>query len=250
MWQRVLISSLADGDATPKGPFPQLQKDSPFTPSLFGMPKVFTVQMKDEKGLNIYSCNRPVDQNWTPLALLSPIFGDFQEDFSIRSQTKLLDDVSQFIKVKRQQQERSNIVDVFEATRALMYSMSKMFEDEKERQAEFNNWLRTTFGATLEYETAETDRHEKIVNDGQEFLVLITEGKNEIGTSGEPHMQGMAYYRFFYGSKLTHPEFLEGRGCLPAILISYHGMVASSTHRSSFLMYDRAERRCVWHRNA
>jgi len=75
-------------------------------------------------------CNRPIDYGTVPLALLCPIFGQFEDDF----QTTHDSDLNPRI---------------FQATRELANEMAGLYSKEAERQWRFQEWLRRTYGVSL-----------------------------------------------------------------------------------------------------
>jgi hypothetical protein len=153
--------------------------------------------------------NRPIDFGTVPLALLSPIFGQFEDDFYRWPDSEL--GSKEYIH-----------------TRELTFSMAELFEDEFIRRRFFHRWLETAYGVKVErqIDTQEPDGHVEISTDKGPFLLLITQCKNEISEGqSEPHWQGMGYYRKYQKCLLDMDvAMLAAHGsCLPALLITYIG---------------------------
>ena len=178
------------------------------SPSNFARTTRFLSQMgPGGDGRENIMCNRPIDYGTVPLALLCPIFGQFEDDFQTTPESDL----------------NPNI---FHATRELANEMAGLYSKEADRQRHFQEWLRRTYDVSLyvkigKYKSDGHYFHPEDGEDGTRFLILITEAKLE-SSSTEARIQGLMYYRAFY-QNLTASD-LQGRGCLPAILLTYLGM--------------------------
>ena len=174
--------------------------------SHFPQPKPFT----PGTGRQYIMCNRPIDYGTVPLALLCPIFGRFEDDFQTAPESDL----------------NPNI---FQATRELVNEMACLYPQEADRQQHFHQWLRGAYNVfprtnTGDYQSDGHCEHPTDAEDGSRFLLLVTEAMLEHGdiTTGA-QVRGLKYYRTFY--QTFTPSDLQGRGCLPAILLTYQGML-------------------------
>jgi len=154
-------------------------------PSTLGIPSnYFNAQISS--GEPVWCFNRPPEAGAaTPVTLLHPIFGKFLDDCKTRCANE---SDNQFVL-------------------ELSMQMSKYYATEEKRMSEFRAILRR-YGITLEASTIDgtsyrTDGHLRL--DGR--VVLLFEGKNEIGSTGaEPIFQGLAYYSSVVGNPASRPS--------------------------------------------
>jgi len=170
--------------------------------------RFFSHMGADGDGRDILMCNRPtIDHGTVPLALLCPIFGQFEDDF----QTTPVSDIHYY---------------KLPAAGRLAYTMTDVYREETDRRRDFHEWVNRTYEVSLgvkmgKYKSDGHYSHPEYPEDRTRFLVLITEARLE-PFSTEPRIRGLMLYRAFY-QNLTASD-LQGRGCLPAILLTYLGM--------------------------
>jgi hypothetical protein len=111
---------------------------------------------------------------------------------------------------------------------------------EDDRRRFLINWIIETYGGRLETmvdETgAATDGHfvHTRAEGGNEYLIVLLEGERGGFSPGEPHIQGMAYYRTFYRKRIESSGYVT-RGCMPALLLTYQGTFLSLSPFNCFL---------------
>jgi hypothetical protein len=164
-------------------------------PSAGAKPASFAATQEKEE----YLCNRPRGAaDSLPVTLLEPIFAEFVDDCQDYQPTD----------------EDNNFV------RKLSEDMSSFYTEELVRMNAFRQLLRG-YGITLDSSAiSSTDGH--LLSPNGNFVQVIVEGKNEIGSGGaEPFMQAMLYYRKIL--KESNVEIAKFRSVLPCIHIIVFG---------------------------
>jgi hypothetical protein len=164
-------------------------------------------------GSTAFKFNEPIDPALTPLSLLSSIFGRFKSDMRIEIETE-------------------EMFADFKASRALITGMSYPYPTEDDRRRFLINWIVETYGGRLETMVDETrgatDGHfvHTRAEGGNEYLIVLLEGERGGFSPGEPHIQGLAFYREFYRKRIGSSGYVT-RGCMPALLLTYQGTFLS-----------------------
>jgi hypothetical protein len=149
-----------------------------------------------------------VDYGSVPLALMCRTFGQFEDYFQSTPESQLSPKI-------------------FQATRKLASEMARLYTTEIDRQRHFASWLMETYNMPLhtirdDFSSDAHCEHPEDGEDGNRFLIMVTEGRLEVGdASADVHVQGLMYYRTFY--REFSESHLLGRGCLPEILLIYEG---------------------------
>ena len=154
-------------------------------PSILGVPSnYFDAQISS--GEPVWCFNRPPEAGAaTPVTLLHPIFGKFLDDCKTHCPN-----------------ESDN-----QLVLELSIKMSKYYATEEKRMSEFRA-IMERYGIVLGASTIEgtnyrTDGHLRI----GERVILLVEGKNEIGSTGaEPIFQGLAYYSSVVSDPASRPS--------------------------------------------
>ncbi|KAG1851653.1 hypothetical protein F4604DRAFT_1592308, partial [Suillus subluteus] len=168
-------------------------------PSAGAKPASFAATQEEEE----YLCNRPRRATDSlPVTLLEPIFAKFVDDCQDYQPT---DQDNDFV-------------------RKLSENMSSFYPDEHSRMKVFRELLHG-YGITLHSSPigstkCTTDGH--LMSTDGDFVQVISEGKNEIGSGGaEPFAQAMLYYRKIL--KESNAEIEKFQSVLPCIHIIVFG---------------------------
>jgi hypothetical protein len=161
----------------------------------------------DNVGSAAFKFNEPIDPTLTPLSLLSDIFGRFKSNMRIEIETE-------------------EMFADFKASRALIAGMSYPYPTEDDRRRFLINWIVETYGGRpetmIDESMAAMGGHfvHTHAEGGNEYLIVLLGGKRGDSSSGEPHIQGLAYYRKFYRQRIGSSGYVT-RGCMPALLLTY-----------------------------
>ncbi|KAL4062723.1 hypothetical protein V8B97DRAFT_2026677 [Scleroderma yunnanense] len=152
----------------------------PFEGDLLGLLKDRTMYLANKlpapsSGAEVFGTTQE-KQNPVPVALMEPIFAQFLDDCQTYKPT-----------------EKDN-----RFVRKLSYQMSTFYSQEHWRMAQFRSEL-YDYGIVLEAAAIDsairTDGHLTVED---KFVVVIAEGKNEVGSgSGDPFAQALTYYHHF-----------------------------------------------------
>lgn len=178
-----------------------------------------------------FLCNRPIDYQTIPLALMHPVFGTFCDE------TRTLPPNA----------EDSDLA------RTLTHEMSKIYDDENDRRQLFRTWFTRTYKYDMETKVgpptsdAGLPNPQKLpISDGhvlvRNFVTLISECKLEASrTSCDARYQAMMYFVKLFAASQASQDHLN-HSCLPAILIVYEGENLQSSNAKSHCLIARRSR--------
>ena len=192
------------------------------TPSKLAKTSPVDLYNDDLHHLINYNCPRETES--ISLTLLSEVFGQFTDDCTREPDSDMCQVLATYA--------RAAIVmsDDLSAPRdenTLMPILTKAFE--------------ALYGVTLEH-----DGH--LVLKGRLIMIRELRPRSPSGESGDPLVQGAAYYRCYYVDHLRELERLPEGDVLPALLITYQGMQQSkSLFTATPHTRNRTTHQRLWH---